>query len=87
VSTTLGNKFSRPLLRPGGVFSSVFGKVSEIHLGVQGRCFIVFQVMLLLAFFLKDALQSIRFVVGGWPDLAQSPSAAVVVVGESKFGS
>jgi hypothetical protein len=29
--------------------------------------------MLLLAFFLKDALWSVGFVVGGWPDLAQSP--------------
>jgi hypothetical protein len=44
-----------------------------MHLGVQGRCIIIFQVMLLLAFFLNDALRSVGFVVGGWPDLAQSP--------------
>ena len=70
---TLGNNFSRPLLRPGGDFSSAFGKVGEIYLGVQGRCFIVFRVMLLLAFFLKDAVLSVGFVVGGGLDRAQSP--------------
>ena len=69
-STTLGNNFSPPLLRLGGVLLQRLWRGR----GVLHRSPMLHRLcqVMLLAFFCKDAELSVGVVVAGRPDLAQS---------------